>query len=85
MVISCSENAWIMRVIAASALAAAVASRVRVRVAGSPARATAGRLSISARISRGSQIRAVMWSQTTASSRSARTGLLVQTRPPAWR
>ena len=65
MVISCSWNASIMRVIAVTALARASSSRLRCLVTGSAVRACSRRLLISARISAGSASRCVMCSQTT--------------------
>ena len=67
MVISCSESASIMALIAVVALASAVSRRLRWLVTGSEARARSSRLLISARIRAGSASRAVMWSQTTVS------------------
>ncbi len=64
MVMSCSENAVIIRAIVAVVLVSADCSRWCSATAGSAVRAVARRLSISAAISAGSAISAVMWFQT---------------------
>lgn len=65
MLMSCSENAVIIRAIVAVVLVSADCTRWRSAMAGSQVRAVARRLSISAAINVGSAISVVMWSQTT--------------------
>jgi hypothetical protein len=81
MVMSCSENAWIMRVgIRLGCGGGKPGAGLGGRIVGAGGRQALVDFGAD---QTGLEIRAVICSQTAASSGSARTGLLVQTRPMA--